>query len=167
MTGPSPCNSTHYLNSTKTEGNQMAKANDFQVGGKHYADTDVQAWDAITAWGLGFLDGNVVKYMSRWRKKDGLSDLLKAQHYLSKLIETVERAQAQQQQAAQINPAAAAQKFAPRPPQDNRATSIVPPAVPVKMKERAPELTAKAVEDAIMDLTKAHEVKTPTKKQAK
>lgn len=61
-------------------------ANDKQVAGTHYK-TSIEPWDAILSWGLGYLDGNVVKYMSRWHKKGGLDDLYKAQHYLEKLIE--------------------------------------------------------------------------------
>lgn len=62
-------------------------ANAVQVGGDHYRQHAVQPWDAIEAWGLGFLDGNVVKYIARWRLKGGRADLLKARHYLDKLIE--------------------------------------------------------------------------------
>lgn len=65
-------------------------ANDHQVGGEHYAG-DIQPWDAVIAWGLGFLDGNVVRYVARWRKKNGVEDLKKARHYLDKLIETEEK----------------------------------------------------------------------------
>ena len=36
--------------------------------------------------------GNVLKYMCRWKSKNGLEDLKKAQWYLNRLIETVERA---------------------------------------------------------------------------
>lgn len=62
-----------------------------QVGGSHYKDKAVQPWDYIVANGLGYLEGNVVKYISRYREKNGLQDLEKARHYLDKLIE-VERA---------------------------------------------------------------------------
>lgn len=37
---------------------------------------------------LGFLQGNVVKYLWRWRDKNGLEDLKKAQWYLNKMVET-------------------------------------------------------------------------------
>ena len=63
-----------------------------QVGGTHYA-TPIQPWDYIIANGMGFLDGNVVKYVTRFRAKDGVQDLEKARHYLDKLIE-VEKARA-------------------------------------------------------------------------
>jgi hypothetical protein len=62
-------------------------ANSQQVGGNHYKDKSIQPWDYIASNGLGYLEGNVVKYVSRWREKGGLEDLKKAQHYLSKLIE--------------------------------------------------------------------------------
>lgn len=66
-------------------------ANDRQEGGDHYKRFEkMQPWDVIIAWGLGFLDGNVVKYVSRWRTKGGLDDLKKARHYLDKLIEEEE-----------------------------------------------------------------------------
>lgn len=39
---------------------------------------------------IGFLDGNVKKYMWRWKDKGGLEDLSKAHYYLEKLIEVIE-----------------------------------------------------------------------------
>lgn len=62
-------------------------ANEKQVGGNHYSAKAVQPWDYITSNNLGYLEGNVVKYVSRWKEKNGLEDLLKAKHYLEKLIE--------------------------------------------------------------------------------
>jgi hypothetical protein len=62
-------------------------ANDTQVGGSHYKNKAIQPWDFIAANGLGYLEGNVVKYVSRWQDKDGAADLYKALHYLEKLIE--------------------------------------------------------------------------------
>jgi hypothetical protein len=62
-------------------------ANDKQVSGTHYKDKDIQPWDYIAANKLGYFEGNVVKYVSRWKNKGGLEDLKKARHYLDKLIE--------------------------------------------------------------------------------
>ena len=62
-------------------------ANDIQCGGTHYRDKPIQPWDYITANNIGYLEGNVIKYVSRWRDKGGVEDLRKAQHYLAKLIE--------------------------------------------------------------------------------
>ncbi len=64
-------------------------ANDKQVSGSHY-QTEMQPWDFIVANNLGYLEGNVVKYISRYRNKNGIEDLHKAQHYLDKLIEVTE-----------------------------------------------------------------------------
>ena len=63
------------------------KANDHQVGGSHYKDRAIQPWDFIIANDLGFLEANVVKYVTRYKAKNGIKDLEKARHYLDKLIE--------------------------------------------------------------------------------
>jgi len=68
------------------------RANEQQVGGAHYAVKAIQPWDYIIANDLGYLEGNVVKYVSRWKDKGGIEDLKKAQHYLQKLIEVTEKA---------------------------------------------------------------------------
>jgi hypothetical protein len=57
-----------------------------QVGGDHYKDNKIQVWDAIHDWGLGYFSGNVIKYVARHQKKNGIEDLKKARHYLDKLI---------------------------------------------------------------------------------
>lgn len=44
--------------------------------------------DIIEAYDLGFCDGNVIKYVLRWKNKDGLQDLNKALWYLTRMIET-------------------------------------------------------------------------------
>ena len=66
---------------------QELKANDVQVAGNHYKSKAVQPWDYIVANNLGYLEGNIVKYVSRWKDKGGVDDLKKARHYLDKLIE--------------------------------------------------------------------------------
>jgi len=64
-------------------------ANDKQVGGTHYLRA-IQPWDFIAANDIGFFEGNVIKYVTRWRDKAGVDDLKKARHYLDKLIELEE-----------------------------------------------------------------------------
>jgi hypothetical protein len=64
-----------------------ADPNSRQVGGDHYKGKTVQPWDFIAANELGFFEGNVVKYVTRWKDKGGVQDLHKARHYLDKLIE--------------------------------------------------------------------------------
>lgn len=62
-------------------------AKDYQIGGSHYKDKGIQPIEYILANSLDFCEGNVIKYVSRWRQKNGLDDLLKAKHYLEFLIE--------------------------------------------------------------------------------
>ena len=69
------------------DGAGQSSANSTQVGGAHYSAKPIQPWDFIAANGLGYFEGNVVKYLSRWRDKGGVQDLHKAAHYLQKLIE--------------------------------------------------------------------------------
>lgn len=66
---------------------QVVKALDVQVGGKHYKNMAIQPIEYIFANGLGFCEGNILKYLSRWRDKGGVEDLRKARHYLDLLIE--------------------------------------------------------------------------------
>jgi len=61
--------------------------NNNQVGGKHYKDKRIQPWDYIHSNGIGYLAGNIIKYVSRYKDKSGLEDLYKAKHYIEKLIE--------------------------------------------------------------------------------
>lgn len=58
-----------------------------QVGGVHYKQMSIQPAEFIIKNDLGFCEGNVVKYVSRWRDKGGVEDLKKARHYINMLIE--------------------------------------------------------------------------------
>ena len=62
-------------------------AKDIQVGGSHYKDMKIQPVEYIVANDLGYCEGNVVKYVSRWKSKGGVDDLRKARHYIDLLIE--------------------------------------------------------------------------------
>lgn len=64
----------------------MVSANEMQIGGDHYAQ-EYQHWDWIVDNGMGYLEGCATKYISRWRKKNGLEDLKKSRHYVVKTIE--------------------------------------------------------------------------------
>jgi len=66
---------------------RILSVNSKQVNGSHYKNKAIQPWDYIVANNLGYLEGNVVKYISRWRDKGGMDDLAKAKHYIEKLIE--------------------------------------------------------------------------------
>jgi len=75
------------------------QANDRQVSGTHY-QTDIQPWDFIVANKLGYLEGNIIKYVCRYKEKNGIVDLHKAQHYLEKLIEETEHVGLEKEEGA-------------------------------------------------------------------
>jgi hypothetical protein len=64
-------------------------ANNSQVGGDHYR-TGIQHWDYVVANGLDYFQAQIIKYVTRWRKKGGVQDLDKARHFLEKYRELVE-----------------------------------------------------------------------------
>ena len=58
-----------------------------QIGGDHYRQGDIQPIEYIHANDMDFFSGNVVKYITRWKYKNGLEDLKKAKHYIELLME--------------------------------------------------------------------------------
>ena len=65
------------------------KANNEQVGGTHYK-RGLQHWDWAWDSNLDYFQGQVTKYVYRWKLKNGVEDLYKARHFLNKYIELVE-----------------------------------------------------------------------------
>lgn len=57
-----------------------------QVGGQHYKSMAIQPVIYIHANKLPYIEGSVIKYVSRWRNKNGIEDLKKAIHFLEMLI---------------------------------------------------------------------------------
>jgi len=53
-----------------------------QIGGNHYNNKSIQPIDYIMENKLGFCEGNVVKYVTRHKEKNGAEDIRKAIHYL-------------------------------------------------------------------------------------
>ena len=53
----------------------------------HYNKSEIDPLDYILANKLDFVEGNIIKYITRYKHKDGIKDLIKAQDYLTKLIE--------------------------------------------------------------------------------
>lgn len=51
----------------------------------HYTQ-GIECWDYIISHNMGYLEGNIIKYVTRYKDKNGLEDLLKAQSYLNKLL---------------------------------------------------------------------------------
>lgn len=54
---------------------------------KGYTQGTIECWDFIADKNMTFLEGNVIKYVTRHRHKNGKEDLLKALQYLNKLLE--------------------------------------------------------------------------------
>ena len=57
----------------------------------YYTRGKIQTWDFIIDKHLDFLEGNIVKYVVRWKEKNGIEDLKKARVYLDKLIKEAEK----------------------------------------------------------------------------
>ena len=62
-----------------------------QVGGAHYTKLKIQPVEYVHANNLGYFEGSVIKYVTRWRDKGGLEDLRKAKHFIDILIELEEK----------------------------------------------------------------------------
>lgn len=58
---------------------------------EHYKQCAIEPLTYIEANQLGFHEGNIVKYVSRWRSKNGIEDLRKAHFYIERLIQLAER----------------------------------------------------------------------------
>jgi hypothetical protein len=58
-----------------------------QEGGSHYKGKAIQPIQYIHANKLPFIEGSIVKYITRWREKGGVVDLLKVKHFVDLLIE--------------------------------------------------------------------------------
>lgn len=72
-----------------------ALASNRQVGGDHYRQKTIQPWTAMESWMTreefeGYLRGNVIKYIARYKDKNGIEDVYKARHYLERLTEHLE-----------------------------------------------------------------------------
>ena len=65
----------------------LKAAIDRQEGGDHYKKMKIQPVEYIHANGIGYIEGSVLKYVSRWKNKNGVEDLKKARHFLDLLIE--------------------------------------------------------------------------------
>jgi hypothetical protein len=64
-------------------------ATDKQVGGSHYKDMAIQPVEYIHKNNLSYLEGNVVKYITRHRSKNGMADVEKALHYCQLILQLV------------------------------------------------------------------------------
>lgn len=66
---------------------QISNPLDVQVGGGHYKDLAIQPVEFITANKIPYIEGSVIKYVTRHRSKNGAQDIKKAIHFLELLLE--------------------------------------------------------------------------------
>ena len=66
---------------------QSVKGKGRQVGGNYYIDFEIMPIEYISKNKLDFLEGNIVKYISRHRKKNGAEDIRKVIHYAELILE--------------------------------------------------------------------------------
>jgi len=66
---------------------KKSNALDKQVGGGHYKDLVIQPIEYTHRNNLNFCQGNIVKYATRYKSKNGKEDLEKVIHYAELLIE--------------------------------------------------------------------------------
>ena len=59
-----------------------------QVGGNHYKKYKIQPVEFMIKNNIGFVEGNVIKYILRFKDKGGIADLEKAKHYIELLIDS-------------------------------------------------------------------------------
>jgi len=91
--GLCPLNKGYYmevesLKLVKAEAKEESNsALDKQIQGNHYKDMKIQPIEFIQANELNFCEGNCIKYLVRYKNKNGLEDLKKARHYINLLIE--------------------------------------------------------------------------------
>jgi hypothetical protein len=65
----------------------MTTVLDRQIGGGHYKKYSIQPVEFIMENNLDYCQANVIKYITRFRDKNGVEDLRKAKHYVEMLIE--------------------------------------------------------------------------------
>ena len=63
----------------------MNNPSDKQIDGTHYKDLGIEPWEIAERSDLDYFEMNPIKYIMRWRKKDGLIDLDKAIHYIEQI----------------------------------------------------------------------------------
>lgn len=58
------------------------------ISPSYYQKGSIEVTDYITSNEMSFIEGNIIKYVTRYKDKSGIQDLRKARWYLDKLIES-------------------------------------------------------------------------------
>lgn len=61
-----------------------------QIKPEYYNKGKIEVWDFINDQNLNYFAGNIIKYVCRYKDKNGIEDLNKAKTYLEKLIKIEE-----------------------------------------------------------------------------
>jgi hypothetical protein len=83
----------YWSDKEETMSEEMTTALERQVGGFHYKDMVIQPIEFILANELSFCEGNIVKYICRYKQKGGIEDIKKVIHYAEILLEEMESRQ--------------------------------------------------------------------------
>ena len=86
-----PCRIAYTIRKNYTpdfvKGKYHIEVKGFFRSGNHYKQGNIEVIDFILDQDMDYLTASVMKYICRWRYKNGLEDLKKAQWFLKKLIE--------------------------------------------------------------------------------
>jgi len=108
-----------------------------QQGGNHYLGLKIQPMEYAMANNLSPAEYNVVKYVSRWRKKGGVGDIKKAMHSLQMLLEQAELLEEAAEDAA-AKPGGGLESFKVRGPINAPLKPLIPLAAECQAYPRAP-----------------------------
>ena len=61
----------------------------YQVGGDHYSKHNIQPIDVIREYKMDFFEGNALKYLLRYKDKNGIQDLDKAIDYIMMIKDNI------------------------------------------------------------------------------
>lgn len=67
--------------------NKREKPSSIQIGGDHYTKLKIQPDEYIDANNLSFRQGNIIKYITRYKDKGGAEDIYKIIHWCNLILE--------------------------------------------------------------------------------
>ena len=62
-----------------------------KINPSYYRKGKIEVVDFILDQKMSYLEGSVIKYLTRWKEKNGIEDLKKAKWFLQKLMKIEER----------------------------------------------------------------------------
>lgn len=89
MDSPSPHNCTYGVCESGLWFKEIIMEEKRQIGGDHYEKCGIMPTTYIRANNLDFFEGNIVKYVTRHKDKNGAEDIKKVIHYAEMILEDV------------------------------------------------------------------------------